>query len=131
MERTLLIIKPDAYEHAEEIIETVKSKGFNVIQTKFTTLNLNQASELYEEHEGKDFYERLVRFMTGSFLAAVVVEGEHGVMALRDLVGDTDPEKAAEGTLRKAYGKGMPNNAVHASANLQSADREIRLLFGS
>jgi nucleoside-diphosphate kinase len=130
MERSLLLVKPDAFEKVELIVEDLKNNGYIIVRSKYLTFNLPQAQQFYSEHEGKDFYNRLVKFMTGSMLAAIIVEKEHCVMALREFVGNTDPALAEVGTLRKTYGTKMPENAVHASADLTAVDREIRLIFG-
>jgi len=131
MERTVMIIKPDAVAKAatEEIIQRVRQEGFRVCQTKTISLSPTEAEEFYAVHKGKPFFANLVKFMTSGQIVAVLLEREDGVSYLRKIVGATDPSEAAEGTIRRIYGTTKTQNAVHASDSLANAKREMEFFF--
>jgi nucleoside-diphosphate kinase len=131
MERTLLIIKPNAIEehHAGEIISVLEKKGLTIINLKMETLSKEKAREFYSVHYGKPFYERLVAFMTSGPVIELVLEKEGCVNFVREIVGNTDPEKASDGTIRKLFGHSICVNAVHASDSNENAKREISIIF--
>jgi len=131
MERTLSIIKPDAVSKniIGEIIQRFENAGLKVVGLKMLHLNKNLAKGFYKEHNGRPFFADLVEFMTSSPVVIQVLEGESAVSLNRQLMGDTDPQTAAEGTIRSDFAKSIDANAVHGSDSLESAEREIEYFF--
>ncbi len=131
VEKTLVIIKPDAYQKnvIGEIISTLEKNRLKIIAIRSLRLSKEQAEEFYNEHKDKDFFERLVEFMTSDTCIPMVVEGENAIENVRDILGNTDPSRAKPGTLRYIYGTNLPMNAIHASDSLLSARREIKFFF--
>lgn len=131
MERTLSIIKPDAVSKnvIGEIIQRFENAGLKVVGLKMLHLNKNLAKGFYKEHNGRPFFPDLVEFMTSSPVVIQVLEGESAVSLNRQLMGDTDPQTAAEGTIRSDFAKSIDANAVHGSDSLESAEREIEYFF--
>ena len=131
MERTLSIIKPDAVSKniIGEIIQRFENAGLKVVGLKMLHLNKNLAKGFYKEHNGRPFFADLVEFMTSSPVVIQVLEGESAVSLNRQLMGDTDPQTAAEGTIRSDFAESIDANAVHGSDSLESAAREIEYFF--
>ncbi len=132
IEKTLVLIKWDAIEKdAElEIIMRYQELGLKIVGFKvLCPMSREIAAELYKEHEGQYFYERLMDFMTQKVTIALIVEGENAIALVREANGATDPTKAAIGTIRQMYGTGGPANAVHASDSKKSSAREIPIIF--
>jgi nucleoside-diphosphate kinase len=132
VERTLVIIKPDAVERGlvGEIVGRLEAKGLRMLAAVLGQMPLEIAERHYEEHKGKPFFGELIEFITRSPSLVAVVEGPEGTHAVvRALMGATDPKKAAPGTIRGDLGTEMPDNLVHGSDSLQSAAREIALFF--
>ena len=131
MERTLSIIKPDAVSKnvIGEIIQRFENAGLKVVGLKMLHLNKNLAKGFYKEHNGRPFFPDLVEFMTSSPVVIQVLEGESAVSLNRQSMGDTDPQTAAEGTIRSDFAKSIDANAVHGSDSLESAEREIEYFF--
>ncbi|MGI5997469.1 MAG: nucleoside-diphosphate kinase [Lutispora sp.] len=131
MERTLVLIKPDAMERKlmGEIISIYEKKGFSISALKIVKPTKEMAEEHYAEHKGKPFYEPLVNFITKGEVCAVVMEGENIIDAVRKLNGATDPLNAEPGTIRGRYALSKSENAVHASDSVESAEREIKIWF--
>lgn len=131
MERTLVLIKPDAMERKlmGEIISIYEKKGFSISALKIVKPSKKIAEEHYAEHKGKPFYEPLVNFITKGEVCAVVMEGENIIDAVRKLNGATDPLNAEPGTIRGRYALSKSENAVHASDSVESAEREIKIWF--
>ena len=137
--RTLSIIKPDAVSHAQNIIEILKLNALNIEQVKngeFTHYLKKQvridravAEEFYKEHADKPFFTELCDYMTTGDSILMVLKGEDAVTRYRNLMGATDPKKAAPGTLRSLFGTGIDANAVHGSDSVSSAAREIAIMF--
>jgi nucleoside-diphosphate kinase len=129
--RTLAIIKPDAVEKRKTgaILERLESEGFAICAMKRTHLNLAQARAFYAVHRGRPFYEDLTRFMSRGPIVVIVLEAENAVQRYRDVIGATDPSKAAEGTLRKQYGKDVGENALHGSDSPETAQTEVSYFF--
>lgn len=132
MNRTLAIIKPDVVEKKKigEVISMLE-KHFEIVEMKMIRLSRERAIEFYKEHNGKEFFDRLIDFMTSGPVVVLVVEGENAVKRLREVVGDTDPKKSKLGTIRNLYGEELPRNAMHASDSEESAIREINFFFPS
>lgn len=133
IERTLSIIKPDAMSRklAGLIIRRIEEEGFKIIGLKFLHMKKEQAMAFYEEHREKPFYNSLVNFITESPVIVMALEKENAVSDLRKLMGATDPGKAEPNTLRALYGSNIERNAIHGSADLQSAKRELAFFFAS
>ncbi|MDC0609125.1 nucleoside-diphosphate kinase [Vibrio sp.] len=130
-ERTFSIIKPDAVERnlIGEIYHRMEKAGLQIVAAKMVHLTQEQAAGFYAEHEGKPFYEPLVEFMTSAPIMVQVLEGENAITRYRELMGKTNPEEAACGTLRADYAKSMKYNSVHGSDSPESAAREIAFFF--
>jgi nucleoside-diphosphate kinase len=129
--RTLTIIKPDAYEanKAGQILGHLEKQGFKVIAARVMKLTTAQAGEFYAVHKARPFFGELVEFMTSGYCMPMVLEKDNAVLALRDAIGATDPAEAAEGTVRKIYAESKGKNAIHASDSDENAARESRFFF--
>jgi nucleoside-diphosphate kinase len=132
VERTLLMIKPDAVERKliGKIIDRIETAGFKVVQLKIVHLTKSDARRFYRVHEGKAFLDELVEYMSSSPIVAMSLEKENAVADLRELIGSTDPRKAACGTIRQCYAIDIGKNSVHASDSSENARQEISFHFG-
>ncbi len=131
VERTLCIVKPDAVEkrHTGAILARIEESGFRVVALRMTHLTRGEAEGFYEVHRQRPFFGELVQFMTRSPAVLAVLERESAVAAWRDLMGATDPAKAASNTIRKLFGSNVGENATHGSDSLENAKREIAYFF--
>ncbi|EJL6394675.1 nucleoside-diphosphate kinase [Vibrio navarrensis] len=131
LERTFSIIKPDAVERnlIGEIYHRIEKAGLRIIAAKMVQLDDEQASGFYAEHEGKAFFQPLKEFMTSGPIMVQVLEGENAIARYRELMGKTNPEEAACGTIRADYALSMRHNSVHGSDSPASAEREIAFFF--
>ena len=131
MDRTLILVKPDAFERAltGEVIARFERKGLKIAALKHMTVEREQAERHYEEHKEKPFFGELVDFITGGPLVAMVLEGHEAVAAARQLIGATNPIEAAPGSIRGDYGLEVTFNMVHGSDSDESAEREIGIWF--
>ena len=131
-ERTLFIVKPDAVERRliGRILAHVEAHGFRIAEARLTALTREQCQEFYSEHVGKPFFNGLVEFMTSGPVMLTCLERDNAVAKLREVIGATDPEQAAPGTIRKLYAESKGRNSVHASDSPASAEREVKLFFG-
>lgn len=131
MERTLILVKPDAFARnlTGEIIARFERKGLRLAALKQMTLTREIAERHYGEHVGKPFFEELVEFITSGPLVAMVLEGESAVHAARQVIGATDPLQAAPGSIRGDYAIAVGQNMVHGSDGPESAAREVGLFF--
>ena len=131
LERTLSIIKPDAVAkcHVEEICERLNSNGLTIIKKQSLHLDREKAEGFYIEHKGKPFFEDLVTFMTSGPVQVQVLEGEEAISKYRDVMGNTNPQEAASGTIRADFADSIDANAVHGSDSPESAKREIEYFF--
>src|SRR3990167_9516415 len=133
MECTLAIIKPDAIDkgYTQAIIDEIKQHGFTIVRQKRMHLSRAQAEGFYAEHKGRPFFNSLVDFMTTGDVVVLELSRDNAVAYWREVMGETDPKKAAEGTIRKKYGVSLDEgNATHGSDSLASAAREIAFFFG-
>jgi nucleoside-diphosphate kinase len=130
-ERTFAMIKPDAIEakNSGKIIDLIEHNGFTIVGMEKRTLTKDQAQEFYAVHKARPFFNELVNFVTSGPVIVMALEKEHAIKAWRDLMGATDPLKAAEGTLRKQFGKNIGSNAVHGSDAPETAHTELALFF--
>ena len=131
LERTLSIIKPDAVEshRAGAIIARLEQEGFVIKAMKRVHLTRGEVEGFYAEHKGRGFFDELCAFMSRSPIIVMALEREDAVAKYRDVIGATDPAKAAEGTIRKLYGNNVGENAVHGSDKPATAAREIGYFF--
>ncbi|MFA6264063.1 MAG: nucleoside-diphosphate kinase [Candidatus Babeliales bacterium] len=131
MERTLAIIKPDAVraKNAGKIIDRIEAEGFTIVGMKKLHLSKEQAESFYAVHKGKPFYVELVEFMISSPVVVMALEKANAIQAWRDLMGSTDPVKAAPNCLRRLYGTNVGVNATHGSDAPQTAAAEVRFFF--
>lgn len=131
IQRTLSIIKPDAMEknHAGAILAMFQKSGFVVRGMKMLHLTRAQAEGFYAEHKGRGFFDELTTFMSRGPITVLCLEREDAIAKYREVIGATDPGKAAEGTVRKLYGANVGENAVHGSDSEASAAREIGYFF--
>ncbi len=131
VERTLILIKPDAVERAlaGEILARIERRGFSVVAGKLLQVSRSLGEEHYGEHREKPFFGELVEFITSAPTWALVVEGEGAIATLRKTIGATDPADAEPGTIRGDLATSMPDNLVHGSDSSESARREIALWF--
>jgi nucleoside-diphosphate kinase len=130
LEKTLLVIKPDAVKRklVGEIIKTLENE-FDIIGIKLTQLNQQQAEDFYAIHKGKEFYSGLVEFMISGPVVALLLQGENIQENLRKFIGATDPKKADNGTIRAKYGSSIQQNVVHASNPLENPEQEMKFYF--
>ncbi|MBV9942816.1 MAG: nucleoside-diphosphate kinase [Solirubrobacterales bacterium] len=131
MERTLILIKPDAFARGltGEIIARFERKGLGLVAMNLMTMTRDLAGRHYAEHAGKSFYEELVTFITSGPLVAIVLEGEAAVVAARQVIGATDPLQATTGSIRGDFAVAVGQNMVHGSDSTESAVREVALFF--
>lgn len=133
IERTLSIIKPDAVgkNHIGEIIARFEKAGLKVVAAKMKHLSMKDAEGFYAVHQGRPFFKDLVSFMITGPVLIMVLEGENAVLKNRDIMGATDPKKAAPGTIRADFAKTIDENAVHGSDSVENARTEIAYFFKS
>lgn len=131
MNRTLLIIKPDATNRnlIGHVLNRLERARFKVVEMRMVRLSKQQARQFYAVHEGKPFLDGLVDFMTSGPVVPMALEKENAVDDLRALIGATNPEKAACGTLRWEIGMDIEKNSVHASDSNDNAAKEIAFFF--
>jgi nucleoside-diphosphate kinase len=131
VERTLVLIKPDAMQRAlaGEILARFERRGLTIVNARLVTVDTALAEEHYDEHADKPFFGELVEFITSAPTLALVVEGEGAIALVRTTIGATNPAEAAPGTIRGDFALSMPDNLVHGSDSAESAEREIRLWF--
>ncbi len=133
LQRTLSIIKPDAVKRhlIGAILARFEQQGFNIAAAKMVQLNREQAEGFYAEHQGKPFFESLVEYMISAPVFVSVLEKENAVQDYRTLMGTTNPETAAEGTIRRDFALNQRENSVHGSDSPESAAREIAYFFAT
>jgi len=131
VERTLSILKPDATKRnlTGKIIAKFEDSGLRVIASKRIYLSRREARLFYKVHEDKPFFEELVEFMVSEPIVVQVLEGKNAVLKNREVMGATDPSKAADGTIRKEFALSIGENSVHGSDSKENAEREIKFFF--
>jgi nucleoside-diphosphate kinase len=131
MERTLILVKPDAFERnlSGEIIARFERKGLQLAGLKQMTMTTELAEQHYAEHAEKPFFGELVSFITSGPLVAMVLEGDRAIEAARQVIGATDPLKASPGSIRGDFATEVGQNMVHGSDAPESAAREVGLFF--
>ncbi len=130
-EITLTIIKPDAVEkgHATEILDRIHKAGFRIVAMKMYHMSPNDARAFYAVHKDRPFYEELVKYMSSGPVVPAVLEKDNAVTDFREFIGNTDPAKAAAGTIRAIYGMNVQSNAVHGSDSPENARIEASFFF--
>ena len=131
MDRTFVMLKPDAVQRSliGEIISRLERCGLKLVAMKFMRISDDLAAKHYGEHVGKPFYDKLVSYITSGPVLPMVWEGTNAVDLVRKLVGATDPQEAAAGTIRADYGQEIGRNIIHGADSKESAAREIALFF--
>jgi len=131
MERTLIILKPDAVDRrlVGEIIARFERKGLQIAGLKLAMISHNIAEKHYEAHRAKPFYPSLVKFMTGGPVVLLVLQGAHAIEVCRKLMGKTFGHQAEGGTIRGDFGISSQFNLIHGSDSSESAERELKLFF--
>ncbi len=131
MSRTLILVKPDAFERGltGEVISRFERKGLKLSAMKLMRIDQELANVHYAEHAEKPFFGELVSFITGGPLVALVLEGPRAVEAARQVIGATDPVEADAGSIRGQFATEVTLNLVHGSDSDQSAEREISIWF--
>ena len=132
-QNTLVILKPDAVKKnvIGQIIARFEAENLCVVNAKTLVLSLDDAKLFYKEHQGKDFYNGLIDFMCSGKIMPLELEGENAIKIARQILGNTDPQKAKEGTIRATFGSNLPKNAVHGSDSVESAKNEIKFFFNN
>lgn len=131
MERTLVLVKPDAMKrgYGGAIIGRLQERGLKLIALKMLHISKALAEKHYEVHKGKPFFNDLISYITSTPVIAAVFEGDDAIARARKTMGATDPAKAEKGTIRADYGANIQENAVHGSDSVETAKREISLYF--
>jgi nucleoside-diphosphate kinase len=132
VEQTLVLVKGDGVRRRliGEIIHRIEAKSLDIRTLQLMDVSRELAEEHYAEHCEKPFFEELVEFITTTPVVAMRVEGEGAIQVMRRLMGATNPAEAAPGTIRGDLALSLPDNLVHGSDSLESAERELKLFFG-
>lgn len=132
VEKTYSMIKPDGVKagHIGEIINRFERAGLVIERMEMGVVTPEQAKKNYAEHEGKPFYDGLVKYVTSGPVVKMVISGENAVAKCRSLMGATNPLEATPGTIRGDFGLCMDENVIHGSDSVASAEREISIFFG-
>ena len=131
--KTFTMIKPDAVAngHIGAILDKIIDNGFKIVAMKYTALSAEKAGEFYSIHQGRPFYNDLVKFMSSGPIVAAILEKDNAIEDYRKLIGATDPTKAEPGTIRNLYSKSIDANAVHGSDSDENAKIEGDFFFSA
>lgn len=131
MERTLVIIKPDAMERKlmGEIISIYEKRGFHIAAIKILKPSVETARTHYFEHKDKPFFDKLVNYITRGEVCILIIEGDNAIPMIRKINGATDPAESETGSIRGRYALSKTENTVHSSDSKESAEREIKIWF--
>ena len=131
MERTYLMVKPDGVQRGlcGEIVSRFEKKGLKLVAMKLMVIPKETAEIHYGEHKGKKFFDSLISYITSGPVLAMVWEGENAVAVCRQMMGKTNPQESAPGTIRGDYGMQVGMNIIHGSDSVESAEREISIFF--
>jgi nucleoside-diphosphate kinase len=131
MERSFVMIKPDGVKRGlvGEIIQRFERKGYIIKDLRMMSIPETLAKKHYQEHQHKPFFNELIQYITSGPVVAMILEGEACISGIRTIVGSTDPQKAAPGTIRADYAINIRYNVIHASDSPESAQREIKNFF--
>ena len=132
MDRTLILVKPDAFARrlTGEIIARFERKGLQLAALKMMTVDVETAKHHYAEHVGRPFFDPLVAFITSGPIVAMILEGPNAVQAARQIIGVTNSLEAAPGSIRGDFANEVRRNLVHGSDSAESAAREEAIFFG-
>lgn len=133
MERTFLILKPDAVQRGliGELLLRFERRGLKILALKFLQVSDEMARKHYAVHEGRPFFNGLIQYITSAPVVTLVLEGKNAIAVVRSMVGATRPHEAAPGTIRADFGLDVGRNLIHASDAPETAQDEIALWFGS
>jgi nucleoside-diphosphate kinase len=133
LERTLLIVKPDGVSKnlIGEVLRRFEKNGMRIIALKMVKLSKAQAEGFYAVHRSKPFFSSLTEFMSSGPCVVMILEGENAISRVREIIGATDPAKAAEGTIRRDFAADIEKNIVHGSDSHESASFEIKYFFNA
>lgn len=131
MEKTLVLIKPDGVKRGliGKILNLYEEKSLEIVELKMVTATRDMAENHYKEHEGREYFEKLISYITEDKVCAIILMGEKVIEAVRKINGDKDPIKAELGSIRGKYTLDKTKNLVHASDSIESAQREIKIWF--
>lgn len=131
MQQTLSILKPDTVKKNAigKVISYLEKGGLTVVAAKMLHLSKEKAEEFYDIHQGKPFFDDLVKFMTSGPIVVMILEGENAIMKNREIMGATNPKEAKPGTIRADFAESIDANAVHGSDAEETAKREISFFF--
>jgi nucleoside-diphosphate kinase len=131
VEQTYAMIKPKAVKsgYTDKIIKRIQEDGFTIVAKKIMTITKELAEKFYAVHKEKPFFNELIETISAGPVVAMILEKDGAIASWRELMGATNPEEAAEGTLRKLYGQNISYNAVHGSDAPDTAETEISLIF--
>ena len=131
VEQTLSIIKPDAVERnlQDKIKEIFSKNNLNILNSKKIQISKEEAEEFYKVHQSKPFYNDLCAYLSSGPIIVMILEGDSAISKNRELMGATDPKKAAKDTIRNLYGISIDKNSVHGSDTIENAKREIDFFF--
>lgn len=129
--RTFTMIKPDATSagNTGAIIKMIEEAGFRIVSMKMTRLTLERAGQFYEIHKERPFYNDLCEYMSSGAIVPMILEKDNAVEDFRTLIGSTDPQQAAEGTIRKLFAESISANAIHGSDSDENAEIESNFFF--
>lgn len=133
IETTFSIIKPDATQRnlIGKIVSRFEEEGLEIVAMKMKRLSQTEAEGFYQEHKERPFFGELVSFMCSEPVVLMALKGENAVAKNREIMGDTNPENAKEGTIRKLFAKSIGENSVHGSDSAKSAARELAYFFAA
>jgi len=128
---TFTMIKPSAFAagYTGKILTMIEGAGFRIVAMKKLAMSKEEAGQFYEMHRGKPFFFYFITFMSSGPIVAAILEKENALESFREFIGATDPAKAAEGTIRKLFGKNLGENAIHGSDSDESANVEAGFFF--
>jgi nucleoside-diphosphate kinase len=131
VEQTLIVLKPDSVKKnvVGEILKRFEEKGFVIKKLKMLTMDKAEAERFYSVHKEKPFFSELVSFITSGSIVAAVIEGSDAISKVRTIIGSTKPNEAAPGTVRRDFGAGITQNAIHASDSVESFIKESKIIF--
>jgi nucleoside-diphosphate kinase len=132
VEQTLVLVKPDGVQRSliGEVISRLERRGLRIIAAKFMPVSTELAEEHYAIHQGKPFYENLIKYITSAPVMAMVWEGPNAIAAVRQTMGDTRPTEATPGSVRHDFALEVGRNLTHASDSVENGQKEIALWFG-
>lgn len=130
-ERTLVLLKPDCVKKnvIGKVTARFENNNMEVVSMRMFEMSISAAKVFYFEHYGKSFFDRNIEFITSGPIVAMVLEGDNVINRVRQLIGNTDPKMAKDGTIRKDFGDELPRNVVHASDSVENANKEIKQFF--